>query len=234
MGGSCRHTPRAIRRPARARPARPRCISALGPGWTASEAPQGCSRPGRSAPRAGTPEESRRAGPPVSLRERPDLVSERVNPASKLASSGFVRNRSRKFSSVRKSPLSSFLVFPGAKGRASLVKRRRNNTISPDSDPSTPFALAEHICSACAIPRNAVWKPTTCGSHSRGSRALSRVVTPRECVAAALKVGRCPDMQGSRIARKDRLERKNWGETFLIRWWWRYTRPLIAGCPGRL
>ena len=53
--------PRAIRRPARARRARSRCSSAPGPGWTASEAPRGCSRPGRSAPRARTPEESRRA-----------------------------------------------------------------------------------------------------------------------------------------------------------------------------
>ena len=61
---------------------------------------------------------------------------------------------------------------------------------------------------------------------------FSRGVTTRECVAAALKVGRYPDMQGSRVARKRAQNEKNAGETFLNRRKQRYTRPLTAGCPG--
>ena len=58
------------------------------------------------------------------------------------------------------------------------------------------------------------------------------VATPTECVRATENVGHNPDMQGLRLSQKSPDTEKNVGETFLIRPRQRYTRHLIARCPG--
>ena len=75
--------------------------------------------------------------------------------------------------------------------------------------------------------------------HREGQRSSANVgnpiaiiATPTECVRATANVGPNPDMMGLRLSQKSPDTEKNAGETFLIRPGQRYTRHLIAGCPG--
>lgn len=61
---------------------------------------------------------------------------------------------------------------------------------------------------------------------------IAIVATPTECVRATENVGHNPDMRGLQLSQKSPDTEKNAGETFLIRPGQRYTRHLIAGCPG--
>jgi hypothetical protein len=63
-------------------------------------------------------------------------------------------------------------------------------------------------------------------------RSIAKVSTPTECVATTERVGHNPDMLGLQLSHKSPDTEKNTGETFLIHPGQRYTRHLIAGCPG--